>query len=165
MCVLKINIQSDCHTPRNSPTGSDILRWTVVNFHYTTPYTFDMIVQIVTSFIIISLCFSVRYKQLYKSVDFPSYEWKELYNYVCNDIVSDCNEREPFTVTINAINNVIKHLKPGKSNGFDGLSTDCFINGSPLLSEYVSCLCTCMLVPLHFQSLLWSIFRKDHTKI
>ena len=29
--------------------------------------------------------------------------------------------------------------------GFDSLSTDYFINGSPLLSEYVSCLFTCML--------------------
>ena len=44
-----------------------------------------------------------------------------------------------------AIMNAIQHLKPRKSDGFDGLSTDDFINGSPLLSEYLSCLFTCML--------------------
>ena len=92
----------------------------------------------------ISLCFSDHYKQLYNSVDFPSCEWKELYSYVCNDIVSDCNDRDFLIVTIDAIINAIKHLKPGKSDGFDGLSTDYFINGSPLLSEYLSCLFTCI---------------------
>ena len=56
------------------------------------------------------------------------------YSYVCNDIVSDCNDRDSFTVTMAAIINAIKHLKPGKSDGFNGLSTDYFINGSPLLS-------------------------------
>ena len=78
----------------------------------------------------ISLCFSDHYKQLYNSVDFPSCEWKELYSYVCNDIVSDCNDRDSFTVTMDAI----KHLKPRKSDGFDGLYTDYFNNDSPLLS-------------------------------
>ena len=89
----------------------------------------------------ILLCFSDYYKHLYNSVDFSSCEWKELYGYVCNDIVSDCNDRDSFTVTMDAI----IHLKPGKSDGFDGLSTDYFINGYPLLSEYLSCLFTCML--------------------
>ena len=91
----------------------------------------------------ISLCFSDHYKQLFNSVDFPSCEWKELYSYVCNDIVSDCNDRDSFTVPMDAIINAIEHLKPGKSDGFDGLSTDYFINGSPLSSEYF--LITCML--------------------
>ena len=104
------------------------------------------------------------------SVDFPSYEWKELYNYDCNDIVSDCNDRDSITVTMDDIINATKHLKPGKSDGFDDLSTDYFINGSPLLSEYLSCLFTCMLSSLfystlHFQSLLWSLFQKDPTTI
>ena len=79
-----------------------------------------------------SLCISDHYKQLYNNVDFPSCEWKELYSYVCNDIVCDCNDRDTFTVTMDAIINAIKHLKPGKSDGFDGVSTDYFINGSPL---------------------------------
>ena len=78
-------------------------------------------------------------------MDIPSCEWKELYSYVCNDIVSDCNDRDSFTVTMDVIINAIRHLKPVKSDGCDGLSTDYFINGSPLLSEYLSCLFTCML--------------------
>ena len=110
----------------------------------------------------ISLCFSNHYKQLYNSVDFPSCEWKELYSCVCNDIVSDCNDRDSFTATMDVIINAIIHLKPGKSNGFDGLATDYFINGSPLLSEYyIVYLHVCYLIvlyPLHFQSLLWSLF-------
>ena len=28
---------------------------------------------------------------------------KELYSYVCNDIVSDCNDRDSFTVSMDAI--------------------------------------------------------------
>ena len=51
----------------------------------------------------ISLCFSDHYKQLYNSVDFPSCEWKELYSYVCNDIVSDCNYKDSFTVTMDVV--------------------------------------------------------------
>ena len=56
-------------------------------------------------------------------------------SFVCNDIVSGCNDRDSFTVTMDASINAIQHLKPGKSDGFDGLFTDYFINGSPLLSE------------------------------
>ena len=52
--------------------------------------------------------------------------------------MSDCNDRESFIVTMDAIFNAIKHSKPGRSNGFDGLSTYYFISGSPLLSEYLS---------------------------
>ena len=40
-------------------------------------------------------CVSLFIKQLYNSVDLPFCEWKELYSYVCNDIVSDCNDRVP----------------------------------------------------------------------
>ena len=60
----------------------------------------------------ILLCSSDHYKQLYNSVDFPSCEWKELYSYICNDIVSDCNDRDSFIVTMDVIINAIKHLKP-----------------------------------------------------
>ena len=60
--------------------------------------------------------------------------------------MSDCNDRDSFAVIMHAIINAIKHLKPGKGDdGFDGVSTDYFINCSPLLSEYLSCLFTCML--------------------
>ena len=58
--------------------------------------------------------------------------------------MSNCNDRDSFTVTMDAIINAIKHLKPGKSDGFDSLPTDYFISGSPLLSEYLSCLFTFM---------------------
>ena len=54
-------------------------------------------------------------------------------------------DKRSVVITANEINNAIKHMKPGKSDGFDGLTTDYFLNGSPLLSEYISCLFTCML--------------------
>ena len=64
---------------------------------------------------------------------------------MCSDIISDCNDKRSIVITANEIKNAIKHMKPGKSDGFDGLTTDYFLNGSPLLSEYISCLFTCML--------------------
>ena len=83
----------------------------------------------------ILLCFSDHYKQLYNSANFSSCEWKELYSYVCNDIMSDCNDRDFFTVTMDAIINAIKHLKPGKSDGLDSLSTYYFIKPCIFLGQ------------------------------
>ena len=38
-----------------------------------------------------------------------------------------------------------KHMKPGKSDDFDGLSSDYLKHGSLCLFDYLSLLCTCML--------------------
>ena len=116
----------------------------------------------------ISLCFSDHNKQLYNSADFPSFEWKELYSYVCNDIVYDCNDRDSFTVTMDVIINAIKHLKPERVMVSTVylliiLSTVLHYN----LNIYLDYLHVCYLIvlyPLHFQSLLWSLFQKDPTK-
>ena len=84
-------------------------------------------------------------------MDFPSCEWKELYSYVCNDIVSDCNDRDSFTVTMDVSINAIKHLKPGNSDGLDGLSTDYFINSvlRYYLNIYLAYLHACYLIVLY----------------
>ena len=39
----------------------------------------------------------------------------------------------------------IKKLKPGESVGYDGLSSDYYCNGTPLLSRYISALFNCMI--------------------
>ena len=82
--------------------------------------------------------------------------------------MSDCNDKDSLTVTMDAIINVIKHLKP-ESDGSDGLSTDYFINGSPyylnIYFPYLHVWYLIVLYPLHFQSLLWFLFRRDPTKI
>ena len=74
--------------------------------------------------------------------------------------MSDCNDRDSFTVTMDASINAIKHLKPGKSH----VSTVylLIILSTVLhyyLNIYLAYLYVCYLIvlyPLHFQSLLWS---------
>ena len=40
---------------------------------------------------------------------------------------------------------LLKKLKPGKSDGYDGLSSDYYCNGTPLLSRYISALFNCVI--------------------
>ena len=40
---------------------------------------------------------------------------------------------------------LLKNLKPGKSDGYDGLSSDYYYNGTPLLSRYIFALFNCMI--------------------
>ena len=54
-----------------------------------------------------------------------------LFHKVCGDVVDD--------------NTVHNTLKPGKSDGYDGLSSDYYCNGTPLLSRYISALLNCMI--------------------
>ena len=72
----------------------------------------------------------------------------ELYNDVTVDICNNCIcDSECHTHVISSINihSVIKLLKSGKNDGFDGLTSDYLLNASPLLYEYLSFLFTCML--------------------
>ena len=83
--------------------------------------------------------------------------------------VYDCNNRDSFTVTMDAIINVIKHLKPERVM----VSTVyLLIILSTVLRYYLNIfpvyLHVCYLIvlyPLHFQSLLWSLFQKDSKRI
>ena len=93
----------------------------------------------------ISLCFSRHYHDLYNSVEFDSDEWTKLYNTVCEEINVDCEDSYNHTIHVDDVIRSIKCLKSGKSDGFDGLTSDYIINGSPLLFKYISCLFTCML--------------------
>ena len=49
------------------------------------------------------------------------------------------------TVNVNDVENAINKLKPGKSDGFDGITSDYLINASPLCFVYLSYLFTTML--------------------
>ena len=82
--------------------------------------------------------------------------------------VYDCNDRDSFTVTMDAIINVIKHLKPERAMV---LTVYLLIILSTVLRYYLNIqlvyLHVCYLIvlyPLHFQSLLWSLFQKDSKK-
>ena len=92
--------------------------------------------------IYISSYFSSYYKELYNSVSFDSDEWSDLYKTINNKI---CNECINHIVNVNDVENSIKKLKPDKSDGFDGLTSDYFINTSPLFYVYLSHLFTNIL--------------------
>ena len=87
------------------------------------------------------------------------------YSYVCNAIVSDCNDMDSFPVILDAIT----HLKPERVMV---LTVYLLIIISTVLCYYLNIhfayLHVCYLIvlyPLHFQSLLWFLFQKDPTKI
>ena len=77
---------------------------------------------------------------------------KTLYDDVCYDVSRTCKcESECdiidhcHDITIANVINAIKNMKRGKSDGFDGLTSDYIINGSPTLFKYLSILFTCMI--------------------
>ena len=88
------------------------------------------------------LVFLKYYKDLYNSVSFDLIEWTNLYKTINNKI---CNECINHTVNVNDVENAINKLKPGKSDGFDGITSDYLINASPLCCVYLSYLFTTML--------------------
>ena len=78
----------------------------------------------------VSECFAHSYENVFNQVGFNCSDMNELYNYVTVDISSNCIcDSECHTHVISSINihNPIKLLKSGKNDGFDGLSSDYFI--------------------------------------
>ena len=75
-------------------------------------------------------------------MSFDSVEWSDLYKTINNKI---CNECINHIVNVNNVENSIKKLNPGKSDEFDGLTSDYLINASPLFYVYLSHLFTNML--------------------
>ena len=64
--------------------------------------------------------------------------FKSINNKICNEYINH-------TVNVNDVENAINKLKPGKSEGFDGITSDYLINASPLCLVYLSYLFTTML--------------------
>ena len=75
-------------------------------------------------------------------MSFDSVEWSDLYKTINNKISNECINH---IVNVNDVENSIKRLKPGKSDGFDGLTSDYLINATPLFYVYLSHLFTNML--------------------
>ena len=78
---------------------------------------------------------------MYNYVSFDLIEWSNLYKTINNKI---CNECINHTVNVNDVN-AINKLKTGKSDEFDGITSDYLINASPLCLVYLSYLFTPML--------------------
>ena len=85
---------------------------------------------------------SSYYEELYSSVSFDSVEWTDLYKTLNNTICYECINH---IVNVNDVENSIKKQKPGKSDGFDGLTPEYLINASPLFYVYLSHLFTTLL--------------------
>ena len=96
----------------------------------------------------VSECFSRSYENVLIKWVFNCSDTNELYNDVTVDISSNriC-ESECHTHVISSINihSAIQLLKSGKTDGFDDLTSNYLLNGSPLIYEYLSFLFTCML--------------------
>ena len=67
-----------------------------------------------------------------------------LFHEVCGDVVDDYTVHSTL-MSSDDVTSAIKKLKPGKSDGYDGLSSDYYCNGTPLLSRYISALFNCMI--------------------
>ena len=102
--------------------------------------------------------FSNNYTELYYSVPFDLIEWAGLYNTVCDEICSRGKVTLGYIIETESVTMATKCLKSGKSDGYDGLTSDNLINGSQLLFMYISQLFSCMVshccVPNHSMCLL-----------
>ena len=63
-------------------------------------------------------------------------DMNSLFHVVCGDAVDDCTVHSTL-MSSDDVTSAIKKLKPGKSNGYDGLSSDYYCYSTPLLSCYI----------------------------
>ena len=87
----------------------------------------------------ISNCFAATYDELFNSVGYDVNDMNTLFHEVCGDVVDDYTVHSTL-MSSDDVTSAIKKLKPGKSDGYDGLSSDYYCNGTPLLSRYISAL-------------------------
>ena len=101
----------------------------------------------------IANCFAEKYKHLFNSVCTNYTQLTELYNNVCLDtsnyclqliVIIDC-KTHCHSISYNDVLHAIKCLKSAKSDGFEGLTSDYFCKGTPLLYECMSFLFTSMI--------------------
>ena len=69
----------------------------------------------------------------------------ELYSYV-NDRINYCSHSDHnHAISDTSVDDAIKKLKIGKSDGYDGLISNYIVNSTPLLTHYLSLLFSLML--------------------
>ena len=68
----------------------------------------------------------------------------QLYDAICSDI-SECDENHSHVISEANVVDALRHMKKGKSDGYDGLTYDYLLNGTPLLFHCLSVLFTAML--------------------
>ena len=78
-----------------------------------------------------------------------THDLNNLYNNVYSDIVLNCSYEHDgncHSIPYSIIVKLIKHIKRGKNDGLEGLSSDYFCNGTPLLFECISLVFPCMIL-------------------
>ena len=88
--------------------------------------------------------FAATYNELFNSVGYYVNDMNTLFHEDCGDVVDDCTVHSTL-MSSDDITSAIKKFKSGKSDGYDGLSSDYYCNGTPLLSSYISALFNCMI--------------------
>ena len=67
--------------------------------------------------------FAATYNELFNSVGYDVNDMNTLFHEVCGDVVDDYTVHSTF-MSSDDVTSAIKKLKPGKSDGYDGLSSD-----------------------------------------
>ena len=93
--------------------------------------------------------FKDKYENVFNSVSYDKCAMEALLNAIEKDIEISCNEskceQSMHYVECNIVHKVMSHVKNGKSDGYDGLTSDYFINATPLLYKYISILFSMMI--------------------
>ncbi len=94
-------------------------------------------------------CFAHKYKQLFNSVHAHD-DMVHLYDNVCCDLYNMYKQKQMLDdqcliIPFDIVDKSIKGMKSGKSDGFEGLTSDYLKKGTPLLYEYLSILFSCMI--------------------
>ena len=87
--------------------------------------------------------FSDKYDTLYNSVPYDTNHMKLIEREIMSR-VQKCND-ESYNITVPDVMNAVTHLKDGKSDGYEGLSSDHFIHGNRQLYVLLSILFTLFL--------------------
>ena len=82
--------------------------------------------------------FAATYNELFNSVGYDINDMNTLFHEVCGDVVDDCAVHSTL-MSSDGVTSAIKKLKPGKSDGYDGLSSDYCCNGTPIIITLYFC--------------------------
>ena len=88
--------------------------------------------------------FAATYNELFNSVGYDVNDMNTLFHEVCGDVVDDYTVHS-ILMSSDDVTSAIKKLKPGKCDGYDGLSSENYCNGTPFLSRYISALFNCII--------------------
>ena len=93
-------------------------------------------------------CFAESYKTVFNDVGYDKAAMSELLRDIIDEISGNCvcsTSCGSHVISRDGIVNSAKQMRPGKNDGFDGLSSDCILSAPMSLFEILSVLFTCML--------------------